>query len=250
MKKLIALVLTLGLLFVGTAFAAEMHMASSIDFAPYEYYDDETGDIVGIDVEIAQAIADKLGMDLKITDTRFDTIIATLVSGKADFGMSGFTITEERKESVDFTTPYTTSVQSIIVPEGSSITSVDDIFNPDNAFTIGVQIGTTGDLYISDDVETNGLKHEVMQYPKAPDAIVALLSGKLDCVIIDEQVAIAFVQANEGLTILDSAYALEEYAVCFPKESPLYDDFNTALEELIEDGTVQTIIDKYIVSED
>ena len=213
MKKTFALILIFALMLCGTAMAETLTMGSSIDFAPYEYYDDETGEIVGIDVEIAKAVAEKLGCDLEIVDMQFDSIIAAVVSGKVDFGMSGFTITEDRKQSVDFSTPYTTAVQSIIVPEGSEITSVDDIFNPDNAYNIGVQIGTTGDLYITDDIAANGLKHTVMQYNKAPDAIVALLSGKVDCVIIDDQVALSFVKGNEGLKTLVTAYAFEEYAV-------------------------------------
>lgn len=249
MKKVFAMILALALLCAGSAFAESIKMGSSIDFAPYEYYDDETGDIVGIDVEIAQAVAKKLGYELEIEDMQFDSIIAAVVSGKVDFGMSGFTITEERKQSVDFSTPYTTAKQSVIVPEGSAITSVEDLLNPENTYKIGVQIGTTGDLYISDDVEANGLKHTIERYNKAPDAIVALNSGKVDCVIIDDQVAVSFVNANEGLSILDTAYALEEYAICFAKESELYGAFNAALEELIADGTVQTIIDKYITAE-
>ena len=249
MKKIFAILLSLALMVSTAAFAETLTMGSSIDFAPYEYYDDETGEIVGIDVEIAQAVCEKLGYDLSIEDMQFDSIIAAVVSGKVDFGMSGFTITEERMQSVDFSTPYTTAKQSVIVPEGSAITSVDDLFNPENTFNIGVQIGTTGDLYITDDVEANGLSHTIERYNKAPDAIVALSSGKVDCVIIDDQVAASFVEANEGLELLDAAYALEEYAICFAKESEIYDEFNAALEELIADGTVQSIIDKYITAE-
>lgn len=249
MKKIFAMLLVLSMLLSVSAMAESMVMGSSIDFAPYEYYDDATGEIVGIDVEIAKAVAEKLGCELEIVDMQFDSIIAAVVSGKVDFGMSGFTVTEERKQSVNFSSTYTTSVQSIIVPEDSAITSVDDLFNPENAYNIGVQIGTTGDLFITDDIAANGLKHNVMQYNKAPDAVIALNSGKVDCVIIDEQVAISFVNNNEGLKLLDTAYAYEEYAICFPKESELYDSFNAALEELIADGTVQAIIDKYIVSE-
>ena len=161
MKKIFAILLSLALMVSTAAFAETLTMGSSIDFAPYEYYDDETGEIVGIDVEIAQAVCEKLGYDLSIEDMQFDSIIAAVVSGKVDFGMSGFTITEERMQSVDFSTPYTTAKQSVIVPEGSAITSVDDLFNPENTFNIGVQIGTTGDLYITDDVEANGLSHSI-----------------------------------------------------------------------------------------
>ena len=247
-KTLICAVLVLMLL-CSTAFADTLKMASSIDFAPYEYYDDETGEIVGIDVEIAQAVCDALGYELEITDVQFDSIIAGVVAGKYDFGMSGFTITEERKQSVDFSTPYTTTAQKIIVPEGSAITSVDDLFNTENSFTIAVQQGTTGDLYITDDVEAKGLKHEVLRYNKAPDAVSALLAGKADCMIIDGEVADSFVASNEGLQVLDSAYAYEEYAICFAKDNELYDAFNTELEKLIADGTVQSIIDKYITED-
>lgn len=249
MKKIFAVLFALALAVSAAASAETLTMGSSIDFAPYEYYDDATGEIVGIDVEIAQAVCEKLGCDLVIEDMQFDSIIAAVVSGKVDFGMSGFTITEERKQSVDFSTPYTATQQSIIVPEDSAIASVDDLFDAENAFAIGVQLGTTGDLYITDDVAANGLSHSIERYNKAPDAIVALSSGKVDCVIIDEQVAVSFVEANEGLKLLDTAYALEEYAVCFAKDSAIYADFNAALEELIEDGTVQAILDKYISEE-
>ena len=247
MKKITALLIALMLILTCAAASAEkLTMGSSIDFAPYEYYDDETGEIIGIDVEIAYAVAEKLGYELEIVDMQFDSIIAAVVSGKVDFGMSGFTVTEERKQNVDFSSTYTTAVQSIIVPEDSSITSVDDLFNAENSFEIGVQIGTTGDLYITGDVEANGLKHNVQRYNKYHDAFASLASGKIDCIIVDDQVAIAFVAANEGMKILDTAYAFEEYAICFAKESELYTPFNTALEEIIADGTVQAIIDKYI----
>ena len=248
MKKTIAMLLVCALMLMGCAMAEKLTMGSSCDFPPYEYYDDETGEIVGIDVEIAYAVAEKLGYELEIQDMQFDSIIAAVCSGKVDFGMSGFTVTEERKQNVDFSTPYTTAKQSVLVPAETSITSVDDLFNPDIEFKIGVQIGTTGDLYITGDVEANGLKHSVERYNKYGDAVMALLSGKIDCMIVDDQVAVSFAAANEGLALLDTAYALEEYAICFAKEGPLYDSFNAALEELLADGTVQSIIDKYIAA--
>ncbi|MBQ8507618.1 MAG: transporter substrate-binding domain-containing protein [Clostridia bacterium] len=247
MKKMLSILLVLAMLCMGFAVAETITMGSSIDFPPYEYYDDETGDIVGIDVEIAKAVAEKLGCELEIVDMQFDSIIAAVVSGKVDIGMSGFTVTEERKQSVDFSSTYTTAVQSVVVPVDSAITSVDDILNPENEYKIGAQIGTTGDLYITSDVEANGLKHSIERFNKYPDAIIAVATGKIDCVIMDDQVAISYVASNEGLKLLDTAYALEEYAICFAKESELYASFNAALEELIADGTVQAIIDKYIV---
>jgi len=249
MKKIIAILMTIAMMLSVAAMAETLTMGSSCDFPPYEYYHDETGEIVGIDVEIAQAVCAKLGVELKIEDMQFDSIIAAVVSGKVDFGMSGFTVTEERKQNVDFSTSYTTAKQSVLVPADAAITTVDDILNPENEYSIGVQIGTTGDLYITGDVEALGLKHTVERFNKYGDAVMALLSGKLDCMIVDDQVAISFAAANEGLALLDTAYALEEYAICFPKESELYASFNAALEELIADGTVQTIIDKYIAAE-
>ncbi len=249
MKKIVLMILAIAMAFAGTAMAETLQAAASVDFPPYEYYDDETGDIIGIEVEIAQAIAEKMGCELEIQDMQFDSIIAAVASGKVDFGMSGFTVTEERKQNVDFTTSFTTAVQSVIVPENSPIVSVDDIFNVENSYSIGVQIGTTSDLYITDDIAAYGLNHTVNQYNKAPDAIVALNSGKVDCVLMDDQVAIAYVKSNEGLKILETAYTYEDYAMCFPKESPLYDEFNAALEALMADGTVQSIIDKYITAD-
>jgi len=250
MKKIFAMMLVLAMLLTTAAMAETLTMGSSCDFPPYEYYHDETGEIVGIDVEIAQAVCAKLGVELKIEDMQFDSIIAAVVSGKVDFGMSGFTVTEERKQNVDFSTSYTTAKQSVLVPADTAISTVDDILNPENEYKIGVQIGTTGDLYITGDVESLGLKHSVERFNKYGDAVMALLSGKLDCMIVDDQVALSFAAANEGLALLDTAYALEEYAICFAKESELYASFNTALEELIADGTVQTIIDKYIAVEE
>jgi len=252
MKKIIAIALMLAMLLTSAAFAETktLKMGSSCDFPPYEYYDDETGEIVGIDVEIAYAVGEKLGVKVEVVDMQFDAIIAAVVAGKVDFGMSGFTITEDRKQSVTFSTPYTTTQQSVIVPIGSEITSVDDLLNVENEYKISVQIGTTGDLFISDDIENLGLKHTVERYNKYHDAVLALTSGKVDCMIVDEQVALQFVAANEGLTTLDTAYAVEEYAICFAPESELYAEFNAALEELIADGTVQAIFDKYIVEEE
>jgi polar amino acid transport system substrate-binding protein len=201
---------------------------------------------VGIDVEICAAIAAKLGMGFEVADMDFDAIIGAVQAGKADVGMAGMTVTEERAMLINFSSSYATGIQAVIVKEDSPITTVDDLFNVENKYKIGVQLGTTGDLYITGDVEAYGLKHSVEPFNKYGDAVAALLSGKLDCIIVDDQVGIAFVAANEGMKILDTAYAFEEYAICFAKESELYTPFNTALEELIADGTVQAIIDKYI----
>ena len=246
MKKITALLIALMLVLTTAACAATITTGTSCDFPPYEYYDDETGEIVGIEIEIVGKICEKLGYDMKVEDMQFDSIIAAVVSEKVDVGVSGFTVTEERKQNVDFTTTYTTAKQSVLVNSDTVITSVDDILNPENEYKIGVQIGTTGDLYITGDVESLGLKHSVERFNKYGDAVMALISGKLDCMIVDDQVALSFAAANEGLALLETAYALEDYAFCFPKGSELYAPFNAALEELMADGTVKAIIDKYI----
>ena len=221
-------------------------MATNAAFPPYEYYEGE--EIVGIDAEIAAAIAEKLGMDFAIEDMEFDAIIPAVTSGKVSFGMAGMTVTEERLQSVDFSTSYAQGVQVVIVKEGSAITSVDDLFAEGASNIVGVQTGTTGDLYSTWDLEDAGLA-TVERFNKGADAVLALTQGKVDCVVIDNEPAKEFVAANEGLTILETAYDEEEYAICFAKDSELTAQVNGALQELIADGTVQAIIDTYISAE-
>ncbi len=170
----------------------ELHMATNAAFPPYEFYEGDK--IVGIDAEMAAAIADKLGMKLVIDDMEFDSIIAAIQTGKADMGMAGMTVTEARLQNVNFSESYATGVQVIIVPEGSAITSVDDLYAEGAATLVGVQAGTTGDIYSTDDFGAD----RVMKYPKGADAIQALVTGKVDCVIIDNEPAKAFVEANNG----------------------------------------------------
>ena len=219
-------------------------MATNAAFPPYEFI--EGNEIVGIDAEIAGAIAAKLGLELQIDDMEFDSIIESVKGGKADMGLAGMTVTEERKEVVNFTASYATGVQVVIVAEGSSITSVDDLFAEGASHVIGVQRNTTGDLYSTWDLEDAGLA-TVDRYSKGADAVQALLTGKVDCVVIDNEPAKAFVEANEGLMILDTAYAVEDYAAAMSKDNAeLYEAVNKALEELIADGTVASIVEKYI----
>ena len=175
--------------------AEELVMATNAEFPPYEYYDGDI--IVGIDAEVAAAIADKLGMKLRIDDMAFDAVIASVQTGKADMGMAGLTVDETRKKSVDFTTSYATGVQVIIVPEDSPITCADDLFAEGANYTIGVQTATTGDLYTTEDLEEKGLA-TIMRYNKGADAVAALVAGKVDCVVIDNEPAKAFVAANNG----------------------------------------------------
>lgn len=222
-------------------------MATNAEFPPYEYR--EGDEIVGIDAEIAKAIAEKLGMELKIEDMAFDSIIPAVQSGKADIGVAGMTVTDERKESVDFTDSYATGVQAIIVKEDSKITKADDLFVEGAGLKVGVQLGTTGDIYCSGDL-ADAKSGEVEQYNKGADAVQALVTGKIDCVVIDNEPAKAFVAANEGLKILDTEYVREDYAIAVAKDNTeLRDKVNEALKALIEDGTVQSIIDKYISAE-
>ena len=215
-------------------------MATSADFPPYEYM--ENGDFAGIDVEIAQAIADKLGMTLDIQNVNFDSVVAGVATGKYDMGMSGITVTDERKESVDFSDSYTTAVQAIVVKADSGLTSLDDIAAIDG-FHIGVQLSTTGDIYVTDDY---GADH-VTEYKTGADAIQALVTDKVNAVVIDIEPAKSYVAANEGLTVLETPYVEEQYAIALNKDNTeLNEKINNALNELISDGTVQTILDKYI----
>ena len=216
-------------------------MATNAEFPPYEYKEGDK--VVGIDAEVAQAIADKLGMKLEIVDTKFDAIIPGVQSGKYDMGMAGMTVTPEREQSVAFSDSYATGIQSIIVKQGSAIKSVDDLSEKTK---IGVQLGTTGDIYAKDDFGDEA----VQEYDKGADAVQALLAGKIDCVIIDNEPAKSFVAANEGLEILKTSYAEEDYAICFKKDNTeLQKKINDALKELIADGTLQKIVNKYITAD-
>lgn len=216
-------------------------MATNAEFPPYEYKEGDK--VVGIDAEVAQAIADKLGMKLEIVDTKFDAIIPGVQSGKYDMGMAGMTVTPEREQSVAFSDSYATGIQSIIVKQGSAIKSVDDLSEKTK---IGVQLGTTGDIYAKDDFGDEA----VQEYDKGADAVQALIAGKIDCVIIDNEPAKSFVAANEGLEILKTSYAEEDYAICFKKDNTeLQKKVNDALKELIADGTLQKIVNKYITAD-
>lgn len=212
-------------------------MGSSCDFPPYESVADD-GSYIGIDIDIATAICTKLGYTLEVKDMQFNGIIAAIETNAVDFGMSGMTITEERKESVNFSTPYETSIQAILVKEGSEIATAEDL----EGKKIGVQAGTTGDSYCTEDFGAEN----VAQYEKYALAIQALLNDQVDCVVLDEPVAKQFAAENEGLTVLDTAYAEEEYAAAFNKENTeLLEAWNAAFDELKADGTIDEIYAKY-----
>lgn len=225
-------------------------MATNASFPPYEYVDD-SGAFAGIDVEIAGLIAEKLGLTLEIQDVEFGSIIGGVQAGKFDIGMAGMTVTDERLQSVNFSTSYATGIQSIIVPEGSEIKSFDDFFNADGTvkdIKVGVQQDTTGDIYLSDTVDNGGVGSDhVIQYKTGNDAVQALVTGKVDAVVIDNEPAKSYVASNEGLVILDTAYTEENYAICVAKENTdLLESINDALAQLTADGTIDAIIEKYI----
>ena len=244
MKKLIALLVALMMLGTAAAMAETLTMGTNASFPPYEFYEDQK--IVGIDAEIAAAIAEKLGLELVIEDMDFKAIIPAVTEGKIDFGMAGMTVTEERLQSVNFSTSYATGIQAIIVKEGSPITSVDDLYAEGASYKIGVQESTTGDIYCTDDFGDEN----VLKYKVGADAVAALLADKVDCVIIDNNPAKAFIEANDGLKLLDTQYAVEDYAIAIALENTeLLEKVNAALEGLIADGTVAAIVAKYIPAE-
>ena len=218
-----------------------LKMGTNASFQPYEYYEGDR--IIGIDAEIAAAIAEKLGMELQIVDMEFDSILTAVNEGSVDFGMAGMTITEDRLLEVDFSISYANGVQAIIVPENSPITSVDDLYAEGASYKVGVQLGTTGDIYATDDFGSEN----VTTYSNGNEAVLALIGGSVDCVIIDNEPAKALVAANEGLKILETAYANEDYAICVKKgNSELLDKIDAAIMELTEDGTIAGIVAKYI----
>ena len=250
MKKIISLILVLTLCIFAFAACSDdstetteketLKMATNAAFPPYEFKEGEN--FAGIDVEIAQAIAKELGMELEIVDMEFDSIITSVNAGEVDFGMAGMTVTEDRLKEVDFSDSYATGVQSIIVKEGSAVKTPDDLAGK----KIGVQLGTTGDIYSCDDFG----EENVTKFSKGADAILALNGGEIDAVIIDNEPAKAFVEANEGLAILGTDYAVEDYAIAIKKgNKDLLDKINGALKTLTENGTIDKIIAKYISAE-
>ena len=223
-----------------TVEAGKLTMATNAAFPPYEMTTD-AGEFEGIDIETAQAIADKLGLELQIDDMDFDAALLSVQQGKADIVMAGVTVTDERKAVMDFSDSYATGIQSIIVPEGSDIAFPDDLAGK----KIGTQRGTTGYIYCSDDFGDEN----VVAYDDGLTAVQALNNGQVDAVVIDNAPAKEFVAANPGLVILDTSYAEEDYAIGVAKGSSLKDAVNAALEELKADGTLQSIVDKYITAE-
>lgn len=214
-----------------------LDLGTNAAFPPYEFYDGDQ--MVGIDIDIAKAIADYLGYEVKIHDMEFSNIIASIESGKLDGGIAGMTVTADRLESVNFSNSYATGIQSIIVTKDSEIGSIDDL----EGKKIGTQFGTTGDMYAQDDFGIDN----VQAFDKAADAVVALLAGNIDCVIIDKAPAQNFIEADDNLKLLDTNYTEEDYAIALTKDNDtLLEEVNYALEVLTDDGTIPAIIEKYI----
>lgn len=222
---------------LATVVAGKLTMATNATFPPYEMTTD-SGEIEGIDVDTAKAIAEKLGLELQIDDMDFDAALLSVQQGKADIVMAGVTVTDERKAVMDFSDSYATGIQSIIVPNDSDIASPDDLAGK----KIGTQRGTTGYIYCSDDFGEDS----VVAYDNGLTAVQALNNGQVDAVVIDDAPAKEYVAANPGLNVLDTSYAEEDYAIGMAKGSALEDAVNKALEELKADGTLQSIVDKYI----
>lgn len=226
---------------LSTVEPGKLIMSTNAAFPPYEMTTD-SGEFEGIDIETAQATADKLGLELQIDDMDFDAALLAVQQGKADMVMAGVTVTDERQNVMDFTDSYATGIQSIIVKEDSDIASVDDLAGK----KIGTQRGTTGYLYCSDDFGDEN----VVAYDNGLTAVQMLNNGQVDCVVIDNAPAKEFIAANPGLKLLDTAYVEESYAIGVGKgNTELKDAINTALEELKADGTLQAIVDKYITAE-
>ncbi len=230
-----------------TVESGKLHMSTNAAFPPYEMIADD-GSFEGIDVEVATAIAEKLGLELVVDDMGFDAALTAVQTGKSDIAMAGITVTDARKEVMDFSDSYATGIQVIIVKEDSPIQTVDDLAN---AEMIGCQKATTGYIYCSDTVENGGYGEDhVTAYDTGALAVMALVNGQIDAVVIDSEPAKSFVAANEGLKILDTEFSVENYAIAVGKgNTALLDAINGAMAELKADGTFQSIVDKYISAE-
>ena len=227
-----------------TVTPGKLTMSTNASFPPYEMVADD-GSFEGIDIEVAGAIAQKLGLELQVDDMGFDAALQAAQTGKSDMVMAGVTVTEERQAVMDFSNTYANGVQVVIVKEDSPIQTVNDLAN---ANMIGCQMGTTGYIYCSDTPENGGFGEDhVTPYDDGAAAVQALMNGQIDAVVIDNMPAQEYVAANPGLKILDGEFTNEDYAIGVAKgNTALLDAINGALEELTNDGTIQSIVDKYI----
>ncbi|MGF0006112.1 transporter substrate-binding domain-containing protein [Intestinimonas massiliensis (ex Afouda et al. 2020)] len=228
-----------------TVEAGKLHMSTNAAFPPYEMVKDD-GTFEGIDVEVAGAIAEKLGLELVVDDMGFDAALLAAQNGQSDIVMAGVSVTPDRQEVMDFSDSYATGIQVVIVKEGSDVT-MDNLGEK----MIGCQKATTGYLYASDTPENGGYGEDhVIAYETGALAVEALKNGQVDCVIIDNEPAKAYVAANEGLTILETPWVEEDYAIGMKKgNTALLEAVNAAMTELKADGTFQAIVDRYITAD-
>ena len=217
-------------------------MGTSADFPPFEYYADDAVTVTGFDVDLMTEICNRLGMELQIQDMNFDSIVTGVQTGKLDVGVSGITITDERKESVNFSDSYFVAAQSILVPKDSPITSYQDLI--DGSYVAGVQLGTTGDIMASEK-----MAGRVSQFEKYGDALAALMAGKVDCMVLDTGVANAYAAANDLVVLEENFGAAEDaeyYGIAVAKENTeLLDQINATLAEMQEDGFIDELTAKY-----
>lgn len=222
---------------ITTLEAGKLTISTSPDFPPFEFTDDNN-EIVGIEPEIMALICDKLGLELVIDAMEFDSALLAAQQGKSDAVVSGVTVRDDRKLVFDFTDSYISITQAIVSKEGAGIT-MDNLGEQ----TIGVQRGTTGHMYVEDDFGTDA----VVAYDTYTTVFQALMNDQIDCIVMDDAVAKAYIAANPGLVMTETTYETEDYAFGVSKgNTALVDAINNALNELIEDGTVQSIIDKYM----
>ena len=229
----------MALSFVGCADAEQakpktLRMVTEATFPPYEFR--EAGEIVGIDVDIVTEAARRCGYDVTIEDMTFNSVIAAVQTGKADIAASGITVTEERKKNVNFTIPYVTAKQVILVPVDSPIQSAADL----KGKRIGVQQSTTGDIYVTENIG------DPERFENSAILVATLVAGKLDAGVLDGDPAKEYVKTNPQLHILKEALTFEDYAFAISKKNPeLLAEFNKAMEEMFADGTIAKIFAKY-----
>lgn len=217
-----------------------LNVGTNAEFPPFEYVND-SGEPDGFDIALIKAIGEKMGVEVQVDNMEFAALVSSIGS-KIDVSVAGMTITDERMLTVDFSTPYYEAVQYVILPEGSEIATADDL----KGKAIGVQLGTTGD-FIAEEIEDA----TTSQYNKAVDAVNDLINGRLDCVIVDKNPALVFEAKFDGqVTAVDGAqfgFEPEEYAIAIPKgDTALVGKINTALQELIDDGTFDALVSQYI----
>ncbi len=214
--------------------AGKLVVLTSAGFAPFEYLG-ANNEVVGVDMDIAKAIADEIGVKLEVVDMDFDGIVMAIKNGKGDLGAAGITANDERRQSVDFSINYVDAAQVIIVPEGSAIKTAADLAGKN----VGVQMGTTGDIYVTDNV---GAK-EVFRYKTGPDAGAELANGKIDAVVIDEMPAQQIAAANTGLVVLAEPLTEEQYALALPQGAEdLKQVVDKVVQRMLDDGTIAKLI--------